>query len=140
LKINWLNFLLSFLFLSVSGHAVKLILPSLLEGLSDKAWRTKEGSIEILGSMAHLAPKQVAFSLSLFIFSVEKKKENFSLLLFLLVIFKFAHDCAEIDCRFDWLTHEGCQCRQECSESSQSEILISFFMAWGCDDTSYLFF
>jgi len=47
----------------ISGHAVKLILPSILDGLSDKQWRTKEGSIEILGSMAHLAPKQLSSSL-----------------------------------------------------------------------------
>lgn len=47
----------------VSGHAVKLILPSLLSGLEDRQWRSKKGAIEMLGAMANLAPRQLAISL-----------------------------------------------------------------------------
>ena len=64
----------------VSGHAVKLILPLLLNALNDRRrffrtkscqhahtlcieWRTKKGAIELMGAMSYLAPRQLSQSL-----------------------------------------------------------------------------
>ncbi|KAJ2996777.1 translational activator of GCN4, partial [Globomyces sp. JEL0801] len=47
----------------LSAHCVKLLLPSLLNGLQERAFRTKIGSIEVMASMSALAPKQLSQSL-----------------------------------------------------------------------------
>ncbi|KDE04239.1 hypothetical protein MVLG_05338 [Microbotryum lychnidis-dioicae p1A1 Lamole] len=47
----------------LSGHAVKLMLPTLLEGLDEKQWRAKKGAIDMMGNMAFLAPRQLSLSL-----------------------------------------------------------------------------
>ncbi|RDB20660.1 eIF-2-alpha kinase activator gcn1 [Hypsizygus marmoreus] len=52
---------------NMSGYGVKLILPSLLEGLDEKQWRSKKGSIELLGMMAYCSPRQLSVSLPIVI-------------------------------------------------------------------------
>ena len=48
---------------NISGPGVKLILPTLLKGLEEKAWRSKQASVQMLGDMSHCAPQQLATSL-----------------------------------------------------------------------------
>ena len=47
----------------LSAHGVKLVMPAVLTAFDDPAWRTKQASIHMLGSMSHLAPKQLASAL-----------------------------------------------------------------------------
>ena len=50
-------------FASLSSYGVKLILPTLLEGLDEQQWRSKKGACDLLGAMAYLDPQQLAISL-----------------------------------------------------------------------------
>jgi hypothetical protein len=52
---------------NMSRYGLKLILPSLLSGLDEKQWRTKKGSIELLGMMAYCSPRQLPLSLPIVI-------------------------------------------------------------------------
>ncbi|KAG8532469.1 uncharacterized protein KY384_002346 [Bacidia gigantensis] len=50
-------------FSHLSSYGVKVILPTLLEGLEENQWRSKKGACDLLGAMAYLDPQQLAVSL-----------------------------------------------------------------------------
>lgn len=50
-------------FASLSSFGVKQVLPQLLEGLDEQAWRSKKGACDSLGAMAYLDANQLAVSL-----------------------------------------------------------------------------
>ena len=50
-------------FASLSSYGVKVILPTLLDGLDEQQWRSKKGACDLLGAMAYLNPQQLALSL-----------------------------------------------------------------------------
>lgn len=50
-------------FSNLSSYGVKVVLPTLLEGLDEQQWRSKKGACDMLGNMAYLSPHQLAISL-----------------------------------------------------------------------------
>ncbi len=49
---------------NTTGYGVKQFIPLAIENLDEHAWRTKKGSVDLLGSMAYLDPTQLSYSLS----------------------------------------------------------------------------
>ena len=47
----------------LSAQGVKTVLPILTKGLDETAWRSKQSAAQMLGSMAHCAPKQLGTAL-----------------------------------------------------------------------------
>jgi hypothetical protein len=41
----------------LSNHAIKVVLPIFLKGLSTDNWRSKLAAVEALGNMAYCAPR-----------------------------------------------------------------------------------
>ncbi|KAF2101997.1 translational activator [Rhizodiscina lignyota] len=48
---------------TLSSYGVQQILPTLLEGLDEPQWRSKKGACDMLGTMSHLSPEQLALRL-----------------------------------------------------------------------------
>ena len=48
---------------NTTGYGIKKMIPLAISNLDDMAWRTKKGSVELLGSMAYLDPAQLSSSL-----------------------------------------------------------------------------
>jgi hypothetical protein len=49
---------------NTTSYGVKKLIPLAIENLDDISWRSKKGSVELLGSMAYLDPTQLSASLS----------------------------------------------------------------------------
>lgn len=49
---------------NTTSYGVKKLIPLAIENLDEIAWRSKKGSVELLGSMAYLDPTQLSASLS----------------------------------------------------------------------------
>lgn len=47
-----------------TGYGVKKLIPVAVSNLDEIAWRTKRGSVQLLGNMAYLDPTQLSASLS----------------------------------------------------------------------------
>eukprot|EP01080_Neovahlkampfia_damariscottae_P010097 gene10097-2517_t len=56
----------------ISEHGVRIILPGILDGLNDDSWRTKKGCVQLLGSMAYMAPRQLSNCLPVVVESLGK--------------------------------------------------------------------
>lgn len=52
---------------NTTSYGVKKLIPLALSSLNDNAWRSKKGSVELLGSMAYLDPTQLSESLSVIV-------------------------------------------------------------------------
>lgn len=50
-----------------TSYGVKKLIPIAISNLNDMAWRTKRGSVELLGNMAYLDPAQLSSSLSIIV-------------------------------------------------------------------------
>lgn len=49
---------------NTTGYGIKKLIPVAVNNLDDISWRTKRGSVELLGNMAYLDPTQLSASLS----------------------------------------------------------------------------
>lgn len=49
---------------NTTGYGIKKLIPLTLENLDTTAWRAKKGSVDLLGTMAYLDPRQLSSSLS----------------------------------------------------------------------------
>ena len=47
----------------LTAHGIRLVLPAILRSLEDPMWRTKQGAVQLLASMAYCAPKQLGSAL-----------------------------------------------------------------------------